>query len=48
MVLKTYLSTINGQKLIYMKEIRGKTLAQNIRNNLTSNNWVEVKDYDLN
>ena len=47
-VLKPYLSTINGQKYLYMKEIQGKTLAQTIRNNLTSNNWVEVNDYDLN
>ncbi len=46
-VLKPYLSTINGQKYLYMKEIQGKTLAQTIRNNLTSNNWVEVNDYDL-
>ena len=30
-----------------MKEIRGKTLAQAIRPHLTSNNWVEVNDYDL-
>ena len=47
-VLKPYLSTINGQKHLFMKEIRGKTLAQTIRNNLTSNNWVEINDYDLN
>ena len=46
-VLKPYLSTINGQKYLYMKEIRGKTLAQAIRPHLTSNNWVEVNDYDL-
>ena len=46
-VLKPYLSKINGQKYLYMKEIKGKTLAQHIRNNLTSNNWVEVNDYDL-
>ena len=26
-VLKPYLSTINGQKHLYMKEIKGKTLA---------------------
>ena len=47
-VLKPYLSTINGQKHLYMKEIKGKTLAQHIRPHLTSNNWVEVNDYDLN
>ena len=47
-ILKPYLSTINGQKYLYMKRIKGKTLAQHIRNNLTSNNWVEVNDYDLN
>ena len=46
-VLKPYLSTINGQKYLYMKEIRGKTLAHHIRNNLTSNHWVEVNDYGL-
>ena len=47
-VLKPYLSTINGQKYLFMGAIKGKTLAQTIRNNLTSNNWVEVNDYDLN
>jgi len=47
-VLKDYLSTINGQKYLFMGAIKGKTLAQHIRNNLTSNNWVEVNDYDLN
>ena len=31
-----------------MKEIKGKTLAQHIRPHLTSNNWAEVNDYDLN
>ena len=31
-----------------MGKVKGKTLAQTIRNNLTSNNWVEVNDYDLN
>ena len=46
-VLKPYLSTINGQKHLYMKEIKGKTLAQYIRPHLTSNNWIEVNDYDL-
>ncbi len=47
-VLKPYLSTINGQKYLEMGKVKGKTLAQTIRNNLTSNNWVEVNDYDLN
>ena len=46
-VLKPYLSIINGQKYLYMKEIKGKTLAQYIRPHLTSNNWIEVNDYDL-
>ena len=46
-ILKPYLSTINGQKHLYMKEIKGKTLAQYIRPHLTSNNWVQVNDYDL-
>ena len=46
-VLKPYLSTINGQKHLYMKEIKGKTLAQTVRNNLTSNNWIEVNDFNL-
>ena len=46
-VLKPYINIINGQKYLYMKEVKGKTLAQHIRNNLTSNNWVEVNDYDL-
>ena len=30
-----------------MGKVKGKTLAQTVRNNLTSNNWVEVNDYDL-
>ena len=30
-----------------MDKVKGKTLAQHIKNNLTSNNWVEVNDYDL-
>ena len=30
-----------------MKEIKGVTLARHIQNNLTSNNWVQVNDYDL-
>ena len=46
-VLKPYLSTINGQKYLEMGKVKGKTLAQTIKNNLTSNNWVEVNDYDL-
>ena len=46
-VLKPNLSTINGQKHLYMKEIKGKTLAQYIRPHLTSNNWIEVNDYNL-
>ena len=46
-VLKPYLSKINGQKYLYMKEIKGKTLAQYIRPHLTSNNWIEANDYDL-
>ena len=46
-VLKPYLSTINGQKYLEMGKVKGKTLAQTIRNNLTSNNWVEINDYDL-
>lgn len=45
--LLPYLSTINCQKYLYMKEIKVKTLAQHIRNHLTSNNWIEVNDYDL-
>ncbi len=46
-VLKDYLSTINGQKYLEMGKVKGKTLAQHIKNNLTSNKWVEVNDYDL-
>ncbi len=30
-VLKTYLSTINGQKHLYMKAIKGKTLSMGSR-----------------
>ena len=30
-----------------MGKVKGKTLAQTIRKNLTSNNWVEINDYDL-
>ena len=46
-VLKDYLSTINGQKYHEIGKVKGKTLAQHIKNNLTSNNWVEVNDYEL-
>ena len=46
-VLKPYLSTINGQKHLEMGKVKGKTLAQTVRNNLTSNNWIEVNDYNL-
>ena len=45
--LSPYLEVINGQKYLYMKQIKSKTLAQHIRNNLTSNNWIEINDYDL-
>jgi len=31
-----------------MKEIKGKTLAHHIRTHLTSNNWIEINDYDFN
>ena len=30
-----------------MGKVKGRTLAQTVKNNLTSNNWVEVNDYDL-
>ena len=30
-----------------MKKIREKTLTQYIRPHLTSNNWVEVNDYNF-
>ena len=46
-VLKPYLEVIVGQKYLFMGAIKGKTLAQHIHNNLTSNNWVQVNDYDL-
>ena len=35
-------------KIAYMEQIKIKTLAKHIRNNLTSNNWIEINDYDLN
>ena len=46
-LIKPYINTINGQKYLEMGKVKGRTLAQHIRNNLTSNNWVEVNDYDL-
>ena len=46
-VLKPYLSTINGQKYLEMGKVKGRTLAQTVRNNLTSNNWIEVNDFNL-
>ena len=32
-ILNPYLSTINGQKYLEMGKVKGKTLAQTIRNN---------------
>ena len=30
-----------------MGAIKGITLAKHIQNNLTSNNWIPINDYDL-
>ena len=30
-----------------MDAIRGVTLAKHIKKNLTSNNWIQLNDYDL-
>ena len=46
-ILDPYIEVINGQKYLYMKQIRGVTLAKHIQKNLTSNNWIEINDYDL-
>ena len=46
-ILDPYIEVINGQKYLYMKQIKGVTLAQHIQKHLTSNNWIEINDYDL-
>ena len=46
-ILKPYLTQINGENYLFMGAIRGVTLAKHIENNLTSNNWIPLNDYDL-
>ena len=38
---------INDKKYLFMGAIKGVTLAKHIQNNLTSNNWIPINDYDL-
>ena len=46
-ILDPYIRQINDQKYLFMGNIRGVTLAKHIQNNLTSNNWIPINDYDL-
>ena len=46
-ILKPYLNRIDDKNYLYMGKIRGVTLAKHIQNNLTSNNWIPINDYDL-
>ncbi len=43
-ILDPYIEVINGQNYLYMKQIRGVTLAKHIQKNLTSNNWIKLND----
>ena len=47
-ILDPYIRRINDKKYLYMCAIKGVTLAKHIQNNLTSNNWIPINDYDLN
>ena len=38
---------INDPKYLFMGAINGVTLAKHVQNNLTSNNWIPINDYDL-
>ena len=46
-ILDPYIRRINYQKYIFMGAIKSVTLAKHIQNNLTSNNWIPINDYDL-
>ena len=46
-ILKPYLNRIDDKNYLYMGKIRGVTLAKHIQNNLTSNNWIPINDYNL-
>ena len=46
-ILEPYVRKINDQKYLFMGSIKGVTLAKHIQNNLTSNNWIPINDYDL-
>ena len=46
-ILKPYLNRIDDKNYLYMGKIRGVTLAKHIQKNLTSNNWIQLNDYDL-
>ena len=46
-ILDPYIRRINDKKYLYMGTIKGVTLAKHIQNNLTSNNWIPINDYDL-
>ena len=46
-ILEPYLRRINDQKYLFMGAVKGVTLAKHIQNNLTSNNWIPINDYDL-
>ena len=46
-ILDPYIRRIDDKNYLYMGKIRGVTLAKHIQNNLTSNNWIPINDYDL-
>ena len=46
-LLKPYLNRIDDKNYLFMGKIRGVTLAKHIQKNLTSNNWIQLYDYDL-
>ena len=46
-ILDPYIRRIDDKKYLYMGSIKGVTLAKHIQNNLTSNNWIPINDYDL-
>ena len=46
-ILKPYLHRIDDKKYLFMGAIKGVTLAKHIENNLSSNNWIQLNDYDL-
>ena len=46
-ILDPYLARIEGKNYLFMGSIRGVTLAKHIENNLTSNNYKPLNDYNL-